>query len=130
MAMTSMIGSTLNYNRSPASISSRIERSSRSRHFSRRVARFFYADQIIVSVEPRRLTVSGEREIDVTCGGNAPAHTEKRTQRISRVEELPMDVDPSRVAAKLDGEALEIVMPKLADTNKPSEKAGGASSKG
>jgi hypothetical protein len=72
----------------------------------------FTAEQISVSVEPRRLTVSAEREFDVTCGGNEPAHTEKRTQRIFQVEELPVDIDPSRVTTKLDIETLEIVMPK------------------
>jgi HSP20 family molecular chaperone IbpA len=89
----------------------------------------FTADQISVSVEPRRLTVSAEREFDVTCGGNEPAHTEKRTQRIFQIEELPVDIDPSRAATKLDVETLEIVMPKLAGTNKPSEKVEAASSK-
>jgi HSP20 family molecular chaperone IbpA len=88
----------------------------------------FTADQISVSVEPRRLTVSAEREFDVTCGGNEPAHTEKRTQRIFQIEELPVDIDPSRAAMKLDVETLEIVMPKLAGPNKPSEKVEAASS--
>jgi HSP20 family protein len=73
----------------------------------------FTADQISVSVEPRRLTVSGERELHVTCVGNEPAHKEKRTQRILKVEEIPVDVDPSRTATKLEGEMLEIVMPKI-----------------
>jgi HSP20 family molecular chaperone IbpA len=89
----------------------------------------FTADQISVSIEPRRLTISGEREVDVICGGDQPAHTEKKTQRIFLVEELPMEVDPSRTATKLDGETLEIVMPKLTDTNTSREKALAASSK-
>jgi HSP20 family molecular chaperone IbpA len=89
----------------------------------------FTADQISVSVEPRSLTVSAEREIDVICGGDKPPHTEKKIQRIFLVEELPMEIDPSRTATKLDGETLEIVMPKLTDTNTFGEKALAASSK-
>jgi HSP20 family molecular chaperone IbpA len=88
---------------------------------------FFAADQLNVSVEPRRLTVSGERESEVICGGDTPAHTEKRTQRIFGVEELPVDVDPSRATAKLKGEILEIVMPKVAADSKPSRKSKAAS---
>lgn len=88
----------------------------------------FAADQLNVSVEPRRLTVSGERESEVICGGDTPAHTEKRTQRIFGVEELPVNVDPSRATAKLKGEILEIVMPKVAADNKPSGKSKAASS--
>jgi HSP20 family molecular chaperone IbpA len=89
----------------------------------------FTADQISVSVEPRRLTVSGERELEVICGGTEPAHTEKRTQRIFLVEGLPMDVDASRTAAKLEGGMLAIVMPKLDGIDKPSEKAVAGSPK-
>ena len=89
----------------------------------------FAATQLNVSVEPRRLMVSGERESDVICGGDEPAHFEKRTQRIFGVEELPVDVDPSRATAKLKGETLEIVMPKVvAADNKPSGKSKAASS--
>jgi HSP20 family molecular chaperone IbpA len=88
----------------------------------------FAPDQLNVSVERRRLIVSGERELDVTCGGDAPAHVEKRTQRIFRTEELPVDIDPSQTTAKLKGEVLEIVMPKVAALSKPREKAEAASS--
>lgn len=89
----------------------------------------FTADQISVSVEPRRLTMSGERGVDVICGGDLPAHTEKKTQRIFIVEELPVEVDPSRTATKLDGEMLEIVMPIVTDTSMFGEKTFAASSK-
>lgn len=88
----------------------------------------FTADQINVSVEPRRLMVSGERELDVICGGDEPAHTEKRTQRTFRMEELPVDVDPSRATARLKGETLEIVMPKVVTAGKPRGKSKAAAS--
>src|SRR5207245_1885156 len=83
----------------------------------------FAATQLNVSVEPRSLMVSGERESDVMCGGDEPAHFENRTQRIFGVEELPVDVDPSRATAKLKGETLEIVMPKAAADSGKSKAA-------
>ena len=88
----------------------------------------FTADQLNVSVESRRLMVNGVRELDVICGGNTPAHMEKRAQRIFGVEELPVDVDPSRATAKLKGDMLEIVMPRVAADNKSSGKSKAASS--
>ena len=88
----------------------------------------FTPDQLKVSVEPRRLMVNGETELDVISGGDMPAHMEKRTQRIFEVEELPADVDPSRATAILKGDMLEIVMPRVAADNKSSGKSKAASS--
>lgn len=88
----------------------------------------FTTDQLNVSVEPRRLMLSGETELDVIRGGDTPAHTEKRTQRIFGVEELPVDVDPCQAAANLKGDLLEVVMPRVAVTNKPNGKSKAASS--
>jgi HSP20 family molecular chaperone IbpA len=88
----------------------------------------FTTDQLHVSVEPRRLMLSGETELDVIRGGDTPAHTEKRTQRIFGVEELPVDVDPSQAAANLKGDLLEVVMPRVAVDNKPNGKSKAASS--
>lgn len=88
----------------------------------------FTADQLNVSVEPRRLTVIGERELDVMCGDDKPAHIEKRMQRIFGMEQLPVDVDPARTTVKVEGDLLEIVMPKVAAAKKPREKAKAASS--
>lgn len=88
----------------------------------------FTTDQLNVSVEPRRLMLSGETELDVICGGDTPAHTEKRAQRIFGVEELPVDVDPSRAAASLKGDLLEIVMPRVTVDDKSNGKSKAASS--
>lgn len=88
----------------------------------------FTADQLNVSVEPRRLMVNGGRELDVIHGGDTPAHMEKRAQRIFSVEELPVDVDPSRSTAKLKGDVLEIVMPRVTANNKSNGKSKAASS--
>jgi HSP20 family molecular chaperone IbpA len=88
----------------------------------------FTTDQLNVSVEPRRLMLSGETELDVIRGGDTPAHTEKRAQRIFGVEELPVDVDPSRAAANLKGDLLEIVMPRVTFDDKSNGKSKAASS--
>ena len=87
----------------------------------------FKADQLLVSVEPRRLVVSGERELDTICGGHYTAHIEKRTRRILRMHDLASTVDPSKASATLQGETLEIVMPKVAAGRKSTEKTKAAS---
>jgi HSP20 family molecular chaperone IbpA len=86
----------------------------------------FTTDQLNVSVEPRRLMLSGETELDVIRGGDTPAHVEKRTQRIFGVEELPVDVDPSRATATLKGDVLEIVRPRVTADSKSSGKSKAA----
>ena len=88
----------------------------------------FTPEQLHISVEPCRLTISGERELEVECVGDVPAVAEKRTERIFHVEELPADVDPSRTTATLKGELLEITMPKVIPFNTPREKTQAASS--
>jgi HSP20 family molecular chaperone IbpA len=73
----------------------------------------FTADQINFSVEPRRLIISCEKEMNVLCGDSKGTHSELRPQRILRIHDLPVDVDPSKTVATLKGETLEIVMPKV-----------------
>ena len=80
---------------------------------------FFTADQLSVSVEPHRLIVSGESKVSTMCVDAKGNHAEWRPRRIFRVEDLPVDVDPSRTTAKLKGETLEIVMPMVAVTHRP-----------
>ena len=88
----------------------------------------FTADQLNFSVEPRRLMVNGGRDLDVIDGGDTPAHMEKSAQRIFYVEELPVDIDPSRSTANLTGDMLEIVMPRVAVDNESNGKSKAASS--
>ena len=51
------------------------------------------ADQLTVSVEPRRLLVSGEKEISLLYGNASDAHWKVRLQRIFRLYDLPENVD-------------------------------------
>ena len=63
----------------------------------------FTADQLTVGVEPRRLIVSGEKEVIVPYNDGKVTRTKSRPQRIFRVHDLPAEVDPLRSAAMLRG---------------------------
>ena len=86
------------------------------------------ADQLTVSVEPRRLLVSGEKEISLLYGDESDAHWEVRLQQIFRVHDLPADVDPYKATATQAGHAVNIVLPKASAANERSERARSASS--
>lgn len=88
----------------------------------------FTADQLKVSVEPRRLMVNGEQEISVLRGDASGTHRELRSRQIFRMHNLPADVDPSRATATLNGTTVEIVLPKASIVKEHSEKAISASS--
>jgi HSP20 family molecular chaperone IbpA len=83
----------------------------------------FSPERLKISVEPRRLIVSGETESGVLCGDSKGTHTERKPRHIFRVHDLPIDVDPSRTTATLKNEVLEIVVPKVAAALKPGDKA-------
>lgn len=87
----------------------------------------FTPEQLKISVEPRRLMVSGERELDVLRGEGSRTYSEKRSQHIFRMHELPTEVDPARTKATMRGEVLEIVMPKVAAAAKAEGKVKAAS---
>ena len=81
-----------------------------------------------MSVEPRRLVVSSEKEISVLYGDESDAHWEVRLQQIFRVHNLPADVDPYKATATQAGHAVNIVLPKASAANERSERARSASS--
>ncbi len=83
----------------------------------------FSPEQLKISVEPRRLMVSGESELNVLIGDSMGTHTERKPRHIFRVHDLPIEVDPSRTTATLKDEMLEIVLPKAAAAMKPGDKA-------
>lgn len=87
----------------------------------------FTPEQLKISVEPQRLMVSGERELNVLRGDSGGTHSERKLQHIFRLHDLPAEVDPAKTTATLRGEVLEIVMPKVAAAAKPAEKVRTAS---
>lgn len=74
----------------------------------------FTADQLELSVEPWRFMVSGERKVNAIYGAPEGSHLQKMPERIFRVHALPVEIDPSRARATLQGDILEVVMPKAA----------------
>lgn len=87
----------------------------------------FTPEQLMVSVEPHRLMVSGERQLDILRGEGRKTRSEKGSQRIFRVHDLPAEVNPAKTTATLRGEVLEIIMPKVAAATKPKDKVKVAS---
>lgn len=86
----------------------------------------YTADQLKVSLEARRLMVSGERELSVLCGDARGTHSEVRSQQIFRVHDLSADVDPSKATATLKGSTVEIVLPKASTAKEGSERTNAA----
>lgn len=79
----------------------------------------FAGAEIEFSVEPRRVIVSGEGKVEGIYGNPEGACSGTMPARIFRIHELPADVDPSRATAALQGNILEIVMPKVAKAAHP-----------
>lgn len=73
----------------------------------------FTVEQFQVSVEPRRVMISAEREVNATYVDKGGSHEKLASQQLLRVHDLPGDVDPSSSTATLDGHTLEVRMPKL-----------------
>jgi HSP20 family molecular chaperone IbpA len=86
----------------------------------------FTAEQLKISIEPRRLIVSGEKDVEFSRSHREGTLTERKPRHIFRVRDLPFDVDPSTTTATLKNELLEIFMPKVATGVKP-DKANAAS---
>lgn len=76
----------------------------------------FSADELRVSVEPRRLTISGKKQ---TGGENKKAKLtllERRSDEILRIVELPVEVNAPKSSATLKDGIVEITMPKAAQS--------------
>ena len=69
----------------------------------------FKAEELMVAVEPRRLTIGGKRETTTKDAGKGRT-TEAR--HLFHVLHLREEIDPSRVTAGLRGDMLELALPK------------------
>jgi HSP20 family protein len=74
----------------------------------------FAAKDLEVSVEPRRLAISGKRETKEERAKGAAVYREQCSDQIFRVLDLPADVDPTKTTAKLKDGILELEIPKAA----------------
>lgn len=78
----------------------------------------FTAKELEVSVEPRRLTVTGKRETKEERKEGKKVYSEHCASQILRVVDLPAEVDAAKVTATLKDGVLEFVMPKAAPAKK------------
>ena len=85
------------------------------------------ADRLLVSVEPRRLTVSGEREIEMGYSEGMNTGTKMQSQRIFRAHDLSVEVNPAAATATLRENILEVVMPKAGTSTKPEARRSASS---
>ena len=75
----------------------------------------FNENEIEVSVEPGRLTITGQRETDTRKEkkGNT-IYTESCSNQILRIVDLPASVDAEKATAALKNGVLQLTMPKAA----------------
>ena len=78
----------------------------------------FIAEQLEVSMEPRRVTIAGKRESHAERKDEKTIYKEHCSDQILRVIELPAEVVAGRVAATLRDGVLELKMPKAAPAKK------------
>jgi len=72
----------------------------------------FNASEIEVSVEPRRLTIFGNREGKEQNQTGRLVYSDRCPDRMLRIVELPTEVDTERVTANLKDGVLELTLPK------------------
>ncbi len=72
----------------------------------------FKAGEIKVSVEPRRLIISGESESEAEQKAEQTIYNERRSRQFCRAIELPAEVDPQRATATLKDGVLELTLDK------------------
>ncbi|HWF38675.1 MAG TPA: Hsp20 family protein [Candidatus Acidoferrales bacterium] len=84
----------------------------------------FRADELEVSLEPRRVTITGKRESEHEHKHGKVVYTDRCANQIYRVLDLPVEVDVSRANAVLEDGLLELDMPKA--NAAPKSKAASA----
>lgn len=80
----------------------------------------FTAEDLKVSVEPRRITLKGETEAKTEKKDDGKLYSEWRSNKIFRVFDLPRRVDPDNTKATIKDGVLTLILPKLAD-EKPND---------
>jgi HSP20 family protein len=87
----------------------------------------FTADQLEVSIEPRRVTISGKRETKEERKDKKTIFRESCSDQILRVIDLPEPVDAAKTTATLSEGVLELKMPKAEPATKVTIRDKGAS---
>ena len=78
----------------------------------------FNADEIEVSVEPRRLTITGKRESRSEQKKGRTVYSDRCSNQFLRVVDLPAEVEATKVTAALKNGVLELELPKAAPAKK------------
>jgi HSP20 family protein len=78
----------------------------------------FTEKDLEISVEPRRLTISGKRETKEERKDQKTIYSERCSNQILRVVDLPVEVDASKASATLSNGMLELEIPKAAPAKK------------
>jgi len=79
----------------------------------------FEAHDLAISVEPRRLTITGKRESEKEEKRKGKTIcTEHRADQILRILDLPAEVDFAKTTATLKNGILNLTMPKINATKK------------
>jgi HSP20 family protein len=80
----------------------------------------FTAKELEVSVEPRRLTITGKRETKEERKDKKTIYTERCSDQVLRVVDLPEAVNADKASASLKDGVLELTMPKATPAKKIS----------
>ncbi|MGH9325556.1 MAG: Hsp20 family protein [Terriglobia bacterium] len=80
----------------------------------------FKADELQVSLEPRRLTIMGQRQSAGSQKQGKKVYTDRCCNQIFRAVDLPADADPSKATATLKDGILDLTLPKATPARKVS----------
>lgn len=80
----------------------------------------FSEKEIQVNLEPRRLTITGKRESKEERKEKNTIYTDRCSNQIMRVIDLPIEVDTAKASATLKNGILELKVPKVAPAKKIS----------
>jgi HSP20 family protein len=87
----------------------------------------FSANELQLSLEPRRLTISGKKQSSSEEKRGKVLYSERCSSELLRSIELPVEVNASRATATLSNGILELTAPKLAAKSTPIQaKSAGA----
>ena len=78
----------------------------------------FTAKELDISIEPRRLTISGKRETSEERKNKKTIYTDRCSSQILRVIDLPVEIDTEKATATLKNGVLELKAPKAAPAKK------------
>ena len=78
------------------------------------------ADELDIQATASNLSISGERKIELENEGAKYHRREREAGKFSRLVELPDEIDPDKVTAKLDNGILSVIVAK-AEIAKPKQ---------